>query len=232
MASETLPVTPEIPVLHESAGFLVVAKPAGLLVVPGREETDVPTVIQALSQARGERLFVVHRLDRETSGALVVARDVESHRRLSMAFEAGKVRKTYRALCVGRVAEDAFDIRTALVPARRGRMRTAREGEAGKEAHTHVKVRARWAAASDLAVEPLTGRTHQIRVHLLSVGHPLLVDRQYTRPEPSHGLTRTPLHAWKLSMPADVTGAEPLALECGLPEDMLAAIASLRVPES
>jgi tRNA pseudouridine32 synthase/23S rRNA pseudouridine746 synthase/23S rRNA pseudouridine955/2504/2580 synthase len=226
----------ELRVLHEGAGLLVVAKPAGVLVIPGRAEGE-PSLREQLEERLRRKVFVVHRLDRDTSGVLVFALDAERHRALSQAFEAGKVRKRYLALVEGRVEAPRL-VEAALVPGRKGRMRVARPGEQGKPSGTRVRPVETFAHASLVEAEPLTGRTHQIRVHLLDMGHPLLVDHQYGREEPltekelggagdTVVLGRTPLHAARLEWPA-LPGVEPRALEAPLPEDMARALALLR----
>lgn len=226
----------EVRVLHEGAGLLVVAKPAGVLVIPGRGEGE-PSLREQLEAQLRRKVFVVHRLDRDTSGVLVFALDAERHRALSVAFEGGQVRKRYMALVEGRVEAPQL-VDAALVPARKGRMRVARPGEQGKPSRTRVRPVETFARASLVEAEPLTGRTHQIRVHLLSLGHPLLVDHQYGREEPLTArelggegdavvLARTPLHAARLEWPA-LPGVEARAVEAPLAEDMARALELLR----
>ncbi len=230
----------QLRVLYEGAGLIVVDKPAGVLVIPGRGEGG-PSLRELCEQELHRKVFVVHRLDRDTSGVLVLALDAERHRALSQAFEAGQVRKRYRALVEGRMEAPAL-VDAALVPARKGRMRVARPGEAGKPSRTRVRPVESFERASLVEAEPLTGRTHQIRVHLLHLGHRLLVDHQYGRAEPltqkdlggqgdSVVLARTPLHAARLEWPA-LPGVEPRALEAPLSEDMRQALELLRGPVS
>ncbi len=214
----------DLRVLFEGAGLLAVDKPAGMLVIPGRAEGSGPSLREVLEERLGRKVYVVHRLDRDTSGVMVFALEPEKHRTLSMAFEAGKVRKRYLALVEGRV-EASRVVDVALAPARKGRMRVA----------SPVEV---FAAASLVEAEPETGRTHQIRVHLLSEGHPLLVDHQYGRAEPLRAkalggegeeevLARTPLHAARLEWPA-LPGVEARVLESPLPADMARTVELLR----
>lgn len=223
----------QVPLLLETAGVLAVDKPAGVAVIPGRDGPSGESLHERLQGARGERLWVVHRLDRDTSGVIVFARTASAHRALSMAFEAGRVEKRYLALCEGRLGEPrAVDV--ALVPARRGRMRPAAAGEEGKPARTELSViEAFGEVASLVEARPLTGRTHQIRVHLRSAGHPLLVDHQYGSkvpfpPPPAEPvLARTPLHASRLGW-AGVPGVADASVEAPLPGDIAAAITLLR----
>ena len=223
-------------ILFEGGGVLVVDKPPGVPVIPGRD--GGPSLRDALEAERGQKVFVVHRLDRDTSGALVFALDAKAHRALSVAFEAGKVRKRYLALVEGRVEAPSL-VDAPLVAARKGRMRVARPGEPeAKASRTRVRPVETFTKASLVEAEPLTGRTHQIRVHLLSLGHPLLVDHQYGRDTPvlekelgGEGeavvLARTPLHAARVEWPA-LPGVEARAVEAPLPEDMLRARELLR----
>jgi len=226
----------DVRILFEGAGLLVVDKPAGMLVIPGRGEGG-PSLRELLEAKRGRKVFVVHRLDRDTSGVLVFALDAERHRTLSMAFESGQVHKRYLALVEGRVEVPQL-IDAALAPARKGRMRVARPGEEGKPSRTRVRPVETFAHASLVEAEPLTGRTHQIRVHLLHMGHPLLFDHQYGRDTPltekdlggvgdAAVLARTPLHAARIEWPA-LPGVEARTVEALLPEDMARAAALLR----
>jgi tRNA pseudouridine32 synthase/23S rRNA pseudouridine746 synthase/23S rRNA pseudouridine955/2504/2580 synthase len=154
-----------------------------------------------------------------------------------MAFEQGTVSKRYLALVRGRV-ETELEVEQALVPARRNRMRVARAGEGGKPAHTRVRPLELYGDASLVEAEPITGRTHQIRVHLRHAGYPLLVDPQYGGPAQvtardlggdSHRilLARTPLHAARLGLPS-LGGAPEMSIDAPLAQDMEQAIQLLR----
>jgi RluA family pseudouridine synthase len=226
-----------LPILAEASGFIAVDKPAGAVVIPARIADGEPSIREALEEQLGRRLFVVHRLDRDTSGVLLFALSAASHRALSMAFEAGQVEKHYLALVRGRI-DAPLEIAFALAAARRGRTRRARPGELGKPAATRVRPLESFEAATLVDAQPLTGRTHQIRVHLLEVGHPLLVDPQYHQPSALLAsdlggsssevvLARTPLHAQRVRIPP-LTGIEPREIESPLPADMARALAVLR----
>ena len=227
-----------IPVLHADAHLLAVDKPAGRLVIPGRSggERSLREELEALHGP----LWVVHRLDRGTSGVLVFARTAEAHRTLNLAFDRGEPAKRYLALVRGVPApERRVDV--AIAPARRGRMRPARPGDPrAKAAATVLRLVEAfpprpWAGGALALVEalPETGRTHQIRVHLAHAGTPLAVDPDYGGEDPLLGpdarplLVRTPLHAARLAIAHPATGA-PLALEAPLPADLAAAIEALR----
>jgi tRNA pseudouridine32 synthase/23S rRNA pseudouridine746 synthase len=227
-----------VAVLHEDADVLAVDKPAGRLVIPGRG-TDERSLREELEAIHG-RLWVVHRLDRGTSGVLLFARNAAAHRALNLAFDRGEPRKRYVALVRGVApAERRVDI--AIAPARRGRMRPARPGDDRGKAAVTVFRRLEtfpvqpWSGGPVSLVEalPETGRTHQIRVHLAAIGMPLVVDPDYGEPGPLIGpggaplLARTPLHAAALAV-AHPSGRGTLALEAPWPADLEGAIAALR----
>jgi tRNA pseudouridine32 synthase/23S rRNA pseudouridine746 synthase len=225
-------------VLHEDRDLLVVNKPAGRLVIPGRGGGE-PSLVEELSALHG-RLWVVHRLDRGTTGVLVFARSAHAHRALNLAFDRGEPRKRYLALVVG-APPAAMRVDTALAPARRGRMRPALAGDPrGKPSTTSFR-RVEWfpprpwcqGGLSLVEVFPETGRTHQIRVHLAHAGHPLAFDPDYGSQEAVLGpdgrtlLDRTPLHAARLELVHPGT-SQPLVVGAPLPGDMTAAIEALR----
>jgi len=230
-------------VICETADVLAVDKPAGMLVIPGRTRTE-PTLVDIVSEhlrPRGQRPYVVHRLDRGTTGVVLFACTPESHRTLSMAFEHRRVEKRYVALVEGALRGEGR-ITLPLHTARRGHMRPARTGEAGIEAETGWKCLECFDAFTFLDVIPRTGRPHQIRVHLRAIGHPLAVDPVYGRKEPllrrdvagdqvteadSVVIARTPLHCLSIKVP--LPGRDPLVVRSPLPEDMKGALAALRL---
>lgn len=228
----------DVPVLHRGRGYLAVDKPAGVPVIRGRGEERTPPLAEQVERQLGARVWIVHRLDRDTSGVLLFALDSAVHRTLSMAFEAGRVEKRYLALVRGQVREP-LDLSTPLAPARRGRMRPVRPGEEGRPARTLIRPLEGFAARATLVeAQPLTGRTHQIRVHLLSAGHPLLFDHQYGQKAPiresdlggtrdAEVLARTPLHAAHLRL-AQLPGIEDAEIQSPLPADMRRTIELLR----
>ncbi len=201
-------------VLWQHGGLVAVSKPPGLLVIPGRDPGERTCAKDLLAAQLGRRVWVCHRIDRDTSGVLLFALDAEAHRAASMAFEHGEAKKRYLALVEG-VASEPLDIDLPLAEGRKGKMRV---GDGGKPARTLVRPLETFAHASLVECEPLTGRQHQIRVHLQAKGHPLLFDHQYGRKEPlvlgAVTLDRTPLHATRLVIPSlgvDVTA--PLAVD-------------------
>jgi tRNA pseudouridine32 synthase/23S rRNA pseudouridine746 synthase len=224
-------------VLFQDEHLVAVDKPPGRLVIPGRGAPE--RTVHAEAQETFGRLWVVHRLDRGTSGVLVFARTAQAHRALNLAFDRREVEKRYLALVRGTPAPEAR-LDAAIAPARRGRMRPARPGDArGKPAVTVVRLleafppRPPLPALALVEAAPETGRTHQIRVHLAWAGTALAVDPDYGDAGPLTGtggtvlLVRTPLHAAALALRHPITGA-PLRLEAPLPEDMARTLAAAR----
>ncbi len=216
--------------------LLAIDKPPGRLVIPGRDG-DEPALRAELEALHGP-LWIVHRLDRGTSGVLLLARSAAAHRAINLQFEGGTPRKTYLALVAG-LPPERFRIDLPLAPARRGRTRPAAPGDPrGKAAATAFRVLEAFPAAAGrpaaawVEARPETGRTHQIRVHLAAAGHPLLVDPAYGAAAPLAGpggeavLERTPLHAARLELRHP--GGGDLVVEAPAPPDLLAALALLR----
>ena len=233
------PQPEEIPldILHEDASLLVINKPAGMNVHPGAGSRE-GTLVSALLFREGEefsrigdqpdsdRPGIVHRLDKETSGALAVARTPEAFTALKDAFQQHLVSKFYLTVARGVFTENygTIDAPIGRHPRQRHRMAVLPPGE-GREALTKYKVLAQSPDAALLLVSIYTGRTHQIRVHLSHIGHPVLGDSVYggDKPCPPFKFQRQLLHAWKLSLPHPVTG-EKLTFTAPPPEDMAEAI--------
>jgi 23S rRNA pseudouridine1911/1915/1917 synthase len=224
---EDLPVE----VLYEDAAVVAVNKPAGLVVHAGagaHAGTLVNRLVHrfaALSHVGGElRPGIVHRLDRGTSGVLLVARTDAAHRNLAAQFAGRTVEKTYLALVHGRVRPDSGRIAKPIArdPVRRTRM-TARLGT-GREAITEYRVIERFGKFTYLEVRIGTGRTHQIRVHLASLGHPVAGDRLYGAPAGR----RIFLHAWRIAFTTPATGVR-VGIEAPLPPELAAWLDELRL---
>ena len=228
----TLPETPRdvppsglsLPVLHEDADLLAIDKPAGLLVHDAPAEPGAPTVAgwfveHCPSEAAAfdvERPGIVHRLDKHTSGVLLLAKTAAAQAALSAAFEVRKTQKQYLALCDGIPQRERAVIDADLGRSHADRRRMAVTSD-GRSAQTEYEVLAAARERSLLLVKPLTGRTHQIRVHLAAIGAPVTGDALYGRgPGPRHLL-----HAWRLTVPHPRGGA--LAVTAPLPRDMHAA---------
>ncbi|MEM9836590.1 MAG: RluA family pseudouridine synthase [Bacteroidota bacterium] len=232
-------------ILHQDDHLVVVAKPAGLLSVPDRFDPELPSLSHLLSRRIGTTALPVHRLDRPTSGLLVFAKTTDAQRHLTKQFEERTVEKIYTAIVEGRPRDPRGSIDQALAPhpAKLGRMMVSAKG---KSAQTKYQVIDFFGNTSLLEIELLTGRTHQIRVHLAYIGHPLLVDpfygnhsefklsslkgRRYNlkRGEVERPLlARVPLHAGRLSFTHPAT-EERLTFSAELPKDMRATVAQLK----
>jgi 23S rRNA pseudouridine955/2504/2580 synthase len=222
----------EFPVVYEDAALLVVDKPAGVAVHGGSGVSF--GVIESLRAARPQAklLELAHRLDRDTSGLLVVAKKRSALVELHRMLRDGEVEKTYLAVVKGVPARDAFEIREPLhkhVAASGERRVSVAEG--GREAITRVKVVKGRKAYALLEVRLLTGRTHQIRVHLSHAGHPVLGDDKYgdfelNRALAGQGVRRLLLHARRLAFRHPLSG-ERLRLEAGVPAEMARFIETL-----
>jgi 23S rRNA pseudouridine1911/1915/1917 synthase len=219
-------------VLFEDEHLLAVSKPAGVVshpTVSRRTGTLVNRLIGMgvrLSTAGGsDRPGIVHRLDAGTSGVMLVAKDDRVHATLAGMFRAHEVDRRYLALVRGMVDHDHFLIEAPLE--RRG-ARIVTRVAARREATTEVRVVERLDRATLLEVRPRTGRTHQIRVHLAAVGHPVLGDRAYGGGGDDAavlGLTRPFLHSWRVVFDHPVTGKR-IELEDPLPEELVRALAA------
>jgi tRNA pseudouridine32 synthase / 23S rRNA pseudouridine746 synthase len=188
-----------VEIVHADESLVVALKPCGLLAVPGRGEDKQDCLIARL-RARFDDALVVHRLDQATSGLMVFARGIEMQRGLSRAFERREVDKRYLAVVAGRLdAPEWFEIDRALIGDWPNRPRQMVDVARGKPSRTRCRalVYDEAADATRVELEPLTGRSHQLRVHLLSIGHPIVGDALYA-PEERQG-ARLLLHASRLA---------------------------------
>jgi RluA family pseudouridine synthase len=199
----------EVPPLGDGAGWIAVDKPAGVVVVPGRGEDPGESLWRRLEATRGERLWVVHRVDRDTSGVVLFARTAEAHRDLSVAFTQRRVHKEYLAFTRGVPSHAELDAPLA----ERGRRVVV--DPAGRPSHTTVRIELRFPSGAALVrASPVTGRRHQIRVHLAHAGAPLLVDPLYGSTEPivdrdgAVVCDRLTLHAARIVFPVPGEGFE------------------------
>ena len=195
-------------ILHEDPHLLVVDKACGLLTVPGIGPEKADCLIARL-QGRWPGARVVHRLDRDTSGVLVVARDAATHRALSMQFERRETAKSYVALAAGHPPKDAGEID---LPIRKDLVNTPLQVVDfvhGRPSVTRWRVTERLDTPSRtrFALEPVTGRSHQLRVHLVAIGHPILGDDLYAPPEVRAMAPRLCLHAERLEFTHPASGA-------------------------
>lgn len=188
----------EIPVVYEDPDFLVVAKPEGCAAIPEREG-DRECLLARVAAARGERLLAPHRLDKEVSGALVLARSPEAHRWLANCFRQRQVEKEYLALVHGRMERDRGRIQRPLREFGSGRVSV--DPRQGKPAITEFEVLERTPNFSLIKVRPLTGRRHQIRAHFYHLGHPIVGDRRYGQRRQQEAFPRLMLHASRVAFP-------------------------------
>jgi 23S rRNA pseudouridine1911/1915/1917 synthase len=215
-------------IVHEDRDVLVVNKPAGLVVHPGSGNWDGTMLNALLHHAPAlehlARAGIVHRLDKDTSGLLVVAKNEPAQHSLVKQLAARSVKRTYLALVRGKVARGGtIDAPVGRDPKHRTRMAVVRDG---KPAITHYRVKKSLPAHTLLECRLETGRTHQIRVHLASIKHPIEGDRVYGGRAKS-AFPRQALHAWKLEFDHP-RGGKPVAFEAALPADFAALLEALR----
>jgi 23S rRNA pseudouridine1911/1915/1917 synthase len=231
-----------LPVVHEDADLLVIDKPAGLVVHPAPGHAS-GTLVNALLHHVGDlsgiggvlRPGIVHRLDKDTSGLMLIAKNDAAHRALSAALKQRLIRRIYLAAAWGHLAQDALEVDAPIGRARNDRKRMAVLPD-GRRAVTRLERLERWQAADLLRAELETGRTHQIRVHLAHIGHPVVGDRTYG-PAAVRGISgpdrhwaselarrveRQFLHAAELRFMHPRTG-EPMRFEAPLPPDLAEA---------
>jgi 23S rRNA pseudouridine1911/1915/1917 synthase len=230
-------VRTRLTVLYEDDDLIVVDKPAGLLTLPtqGREKDTLLGRVSSYLQHRFRRrpyVGVVHRLDKDTSGAIVFARRRDTLRALQAVFKAHAVGRAYVALVEGAMPHDSGTIARPLVqdPLRR-RRRVARRDEEGRRAVTHYRVLERQENATLVALRLETGRTHQIRIHLASIGHPVVGDAVYgsRAEETGHRAIAAPrqmLHARELVLEHPATG-RAIRCESPLPPDFRSALLAI-----
>jgi 23S rRNA pseudouridine1911/1915/1917 synthase len=221
---------PELRVVHLDEALAVVDKPAGLVVHPAPSH-DGSTLVDELAEILGggadpERPGIVHRLDKGTSGLLVVARDDAAHAALQAQVRAREVERVYLALAGGRLASRTGTIDAPIGRASRQRHRMAVSGAASREARTHFEVLELLPRESYVMARLETGRTHQIRAHFAAIGHPLTGDPTYGGAE-RYDLGRQFLHAHRLAFDHPVDGKR-LSFESPLPEDLSVALEAAR----
>ena len=198
--------------LHQDADLLVLAKPAGLLCVPGRGP-DKQDCLSARAQQLWPGALVVHRLDMATSGLVLMARHIDMQRALSQAFAERKVEKRYLAVvqgCMAAPPEGAWgDITLPIAADWERRPLRVVDALHGKPSHTRWRILGHDAAAGTTRVElaPVTGRTHQLRVHMAALGHPILGDALYADATTAARTPRLLLHATRLAFEHPTSGA-------------------------
>jgi 23S rRNA pseudouridine955/2504/2580 synthase/23S rRNA pseudouridine1911/1915/1917 synthase len=229
-------------VIYEDDQLLIADKPSGLTVIPERFNTTKPC-LQSILQEKYGKLWVVHRIDRETTGLVCFARNEEAHKNLSKQFETREVRKFYKVIVSGRLEGTEGEIDSPIME-RPHKLGTMMVHPKGKEALTLFSLEEQFRSCALLNVEIKTGRTHQIRVHFAAVGHPLLVDSIYGQheafylssikkkykqsdPEEKPIISRLTLHAYELELNHPVTGKR-MKFTSPLPHDMEALLKVLR----
>lgn len=244
----------ELSVLYEDEALAVIDKPAAMVVHPakghwqGTLASGLADHFDTLSSVGGSvRPGIVHRLDRDTTGVIVIAKTDEAHRKLAHQFEDRSIKKQYVCLCLGQIDRDrdTIDLPIGHHPSNRVKMAVRQDGGNPKQASTFYEVMERFRRISYVRVRPKTGRTHQIRVHLAQVGNPVLCDRLYgamsnvsrsfllngrdNLPEPERDilLTRQALHAESIEFDHPSSG-ERLKVSAPLPEDMCGVVNALR----
>jgi 23S rRNA pseudouridine1911/1915/1917 synthase len=215
----------QLRIAFEDEHLLVVDKPAGLVVHPARghrEDTLSQLLAPQLAGGDPERAGIVHRLDRDTSGLLVVARSAEAHRLLQAALLARRIEREYLALVEGRPPARTGTIEAPIGRDPRVRTRMAVGGAAARDARTHFTLERALNGTSLLRLKLETGRTHQIRVHLQAIGHPVVGDPEYGTAG-MLGLERQFLHSARLSFDHPITG-ERVDVSSPLPPDLKTAL--------
>jgi tRNA pseudouridine32 synthase/23S rRNA pseudouridine746 synthase len=200
-------------IVHADDALVVAAKPAGLLAVPGRG-VDKQDCLWRRVQREVPDALVVHRLDQATSGLMLFARGGAVQRRLGHAFMRRAVAKTYVAVVDGEMAQAQGTIELPLAPDWSNRPRQVVDSERGRPSLTRWRVVARLDGTTRVELEPVTGRTHQLRVHLLSIGHPVLGDTLYAPPDVAARAPRLLLHASVLALDHPLHGGR---VAIGLP---------------
>jgi len=213
----------DIPILFDSPALVAVDKPEGVASIPERDQTQ-EDLLTRLSRQVGGRLFAVHRLDKGVTGVIVYAKNADTHRFLNDQFAARSTRKRYMALVHGVMKEDDGSIETPIKKFGSGRMGVATEG--GMECATRFRTMERFANHSLLSVHPVTGRRHQIRVHLYSIKHPVAGDRLYGDQKLQAGFARIMLHARELEI--EIEPGNKILIEAKLPPSFTAIVEQAR----
>lgn len=231
----------QIEIIYQDDNVVIINKPAGILVIPDQHTPEEKTIVGMLKKQLKQKIWVIHRIDRDTTGVLIFAKNAQTHRFLSMQFEASKVKKQYIALLSGVLEEEEGTINKPILISGRD----VSIDPSGKESVTNYKILERFQGYTLVEASPLTGRRHQIRIHFWSLGHPLAVDADYGSSEPlllssfkrkykeKEGakerplINRLTLHAARLSI-ALPGGNEETAFTAPLPKDFEITVKQLR----
>ncbi len=214
-------------ILYQDNSLIAVNKPSGLLTIRDGYNPDLPTVKSILEKDFG-RCWIVHRLDKETSGVLLVARNETAHKILNEAFEKHQVKKTYHAIILGVPPDQQFEISAPLKVDGDRKHRTIVDWTNGKHAKSEVTVLESNNNFSLIEIQPESGYTHQIRAHLSFAGFPIIGDKLYQKPGQSRIdlIARTALHAFQISFnhPAD---NNQITFQADYPEDFSSTLAAI-----
>ena len=222
---EAVPQNIPLDVVYEDEDVIVVNKPVGMVVHPAAGHPD-GTLVNALLYHCGNSLSgingqlrpgIVHRIDRDTSGLIISAKNDMAHQRLADQLQDHSLYREYEAICVGNLKEDSGTVDAPIGRHHTDRKKMAIDPKTGREAVTHWSVLGRYSGYTHIQCRLETGRTHQIRVHMASTGHPLLGDIVYGSKKPYPGLAGQCLHARKLSFIHPRSG-ERMTVECPLPD--------------
>lgn len=230
-------------IIHVDDFILIIDKPAGILTIPDRYDPEAPVALLMLEPELGS-LFIVHRIDKDTSGVLAYARNEVAHKTLSLQFSTREVEKSYLLLVRGNVEKDAWDCSDALLADADRLHRTIVNSKKGKASYTAFEVVERLGDFTLVRAKPETGRTHQIRVHCAATGYPIVGDPLYGdgealklstlkrrwKGDPFEEkplISRTALHAEKIQF-AHPKDGKIVAFEAPLPRDFSAALSQLR----
>lgn len=226
-------------ILLEDEALLVINKPPGLRSIPDGYDPSLPH-LASLLQERFGRIWVVHRLDKDTSGVILFARSADAHRSLNQQFEERKTRKEYHAICMGMPEWETLVIDLPLRVNGDRKHRTIIDHQSGKPAKTDIAVLRRFGVFTLLAALPHSGYTHQIRAHLAAMDLPILKDPLYKSLKPetqvhiqaqrfieSVPMQRVALHAFQITFIHPATG-EPRAVQASYPEDFEQTIDALQ----
>jgi tRNA pseudouridine32 synthase / 23S rRNA pseudouridine746 synthase len=217
----------DIEILYSDHNILAINKPSGLLTIPDGYHPEFPCAVNLLQESQG-KLWVVHRLDKETSGVLLFARNARSHKFLNAQFQNRQVQKIYRAIVAGTPDWERQIIDLPLKVNGDRQHRTRVNLADSKPAQTDISVMIRFPGYTLIEARPHTGYTHQIRAHLAASGFPIVSDPLYDRHAPDHGqvISRLGLHAFQISF-LRVESTAPLTLIAPYPDDFQAALTRL-----
>jgi RluA family pseudouridine synthase len=216
-----------IPILFENSDVLAVDKPEGLTSIPGSEKGK-DTLVELVSKLYAEKIFVVHRLDKDVSGAMLFAKNAAAHKCLNDQFSNRTVKKTYLALVHGVLEKSDGSIHKPIHQFGSGRMGV--DELRGKPSSTDFTVVERFHEYTLVKASPKTGRRHQIRVHFYSIGHPIAGDTRYGDKEKAKPFPRMMLHAVSISF--RLPSGEEKTVESAVPESFAAVLATVKVDKN